>query len=763
MIKQDEYAGKYRAGNLNFSADPYNKEEQEFLARCEYFYGMYAEGECVFGHGGSRAYSDGTSIEFKTLRDQARGMQAVERYRDELDPITGKGKNKGRKWNISWRTDKRLSKHRDRLKTKFDGVRIDPIITATDEASVKAKKFIIGKMKFQSDPRTQAFGQKIGKPVQGTGMSPADIDIYADMGGIAIPAEISMKDAIDDSMVRSDWEGIRTLLDEDQIDLGARVYHIFNVGNKIRIEYVDPARYARRYSEFPDGRDSDFKFFIKTRKISEIRQYLDDPAKAQEIAKEYTNYNNNERFFSDGRRQGYDRSGNTQSDIYDEVSVEVMTLYFVDTQLETYASGRHKRGAKVFERVAPDIEFEPRHKREVKQFPVHYLYKCNWVVGTDCVYDYGVADTIVREGQDGSKEVVFPLQDYISQEPSLIERCLGFDDDIQIATFKGRNMISEMIPGPGMIVNKSALRSSVTFGDEKVSMKENIIGLRTTGYLFVEEKEEYAGLPGTGDDRKRNSIFTPIVDQTLEKAAALDHRIEVAERGMMSVLGTSPIEDGNVDPEMLKHVAQAATTGMNSAIAPHIKVAVDMFRKMCNIICQKYRLLVLADEIELDNEKDTKLTKDLFKLDWNVKVLVDTLQTKEMLTQDLLARRDAIPDEAFYQVFNALKDGDLKKAQILLSKFSAKAKEQEHQRQIEVQQAVSAGNKEAAIATEQAAIKRAERENELKKDLETYLAGLEEEKAKKDHARAKELIEIEAKNSFNKDVTTAQIQSPVRQ
>jgi len=172
MIKKDEYAGRYRAGDLNFSADPYEKKEQEFLARCEYYYGMYSEGDCVFGHGGSRSYSDGTSIDFKTLRDQARGVQAVERYRDELDPITGKGKNRGRKWNISWRTDKRLSKHRDRLKTKFDGVKIDPIITATDEASVKAKKFIIGKMKFQSDPRTQAFGQKIGKPVEGTGMTP---------------------------------------------------------------------------------------------------------------------------------------------------------------------------------------------------------------------------------------------------------------------------------------------------------------------------------------------------------------------------------------------------------------------------------------------------------------------------------------------------------------------------------------------------------------------------------------------------------------
>lgn len=766
MIKSEEYANKYASGILGFSADPYEKTEEEFRARMEYYYGMYSHGDCVFGHGGTKYQGTDMEIDFKTIRDQMRGMQDVNRYRDELDPITGKGKNKGRKWNISWRTDKRLSKHRDRLKTKFDGVRIDPIITATDESSVKAKQFIVGKMKFMADPRTKAFTQKIGRPVEDTGMTPPDVDIYADMGGIALPAEVAMKDAIDDALVRSDWELIRTMLDEDYIDIGARVFHIFQSDSKIRIEYVDPARYFRRYSEYPDGRDSDFKAFIKTRKISEIRQHISGEnieQKIEQIAQQYQGVNGADRFAKAGLRQDYDRSGGRASTLYDDVSVEVMTCYFVDTMLESYAVGQHKRGAKVFERVSPDINFEPRHKRELKQFPVHYLFKCDWVVGSDIVFNYGIADTIVREGMDGSKEVVFPIQDYILQEPSLGERCIGFDDDIQIATFKGRNMIAEMIPGPGMIVNKSALRSSVTFGDEKMSMKENIIGLRTTGYLFVEEKDGYASLPGTGDDRKRNSIFTPIVDQSLDKAAALDHRIEVAERGIMSVLGTSPLEDGNVNPEMLKHVAQATTAGTNSAIAPHIKIAVDQFRGLCKVICQKYRLMVLAGDVSLETKKDTILTRDLFKMDWSVKVLVDTLETKEVLMQDLLSKREMIPDEAFYQVYAAIKDGDLKRAQILLAKFSAKSKEQEHQRQMEIQQAVSRGNAEAAIAQEQASMKRSELEHELEIKLQEFKSGLEEEQKKRDHTRDLEKIREQAKFNYQKDTTIANIQKPVRQ
>lgn len=768
MILKDSYSDKYKSGKLDFASDPYKKEEKEFLKRMEFYYGMYSHGALVFGHGGT--YNrNGEEIDFKTLRDHARGMQSVERYKDELDPITGKGEKKGRKWNISWRTDKRLMKHRDRLIDKFLKTRIDPIIVATDESSVKARKFIAGKMKFMADPRTQAFSTAIGQGVPNVGMSASDVDIYESLGGIALPAEIAMKDAIDDSMLRSDWNSINRLLTEDQVDLGARVFHVFTEGNKVRIEYVDPARYARRSSEHPDGKDVDFKFFIKSRRISEIRQYMDtdDPGyekKLEEIVKKYQDYNGNERFFQNGRRVEYDRSGDSRSSIYDDATIEVMTCYFVDTQIESYLVGNHKRGARQFERVPHDFEIDPRHGKKVHHFPIHYLFKCNWVVGTDMVYNYGVADTIVRQGQEGSKEVVFPLQDYIYQEPGFIERCIGHDHDIQVATFKGRNMISKMIPGHGMIVNKSALKGSVTFGDEEISMRENIKGLQTDGWVFVEENPKYSKvLPGAMNDRKADNLFTPIPDTTLEKAAMLDQRIAVAEAAIRSCIATSPLEDGAVEGDILKHTAQSMTSGANAATSPHIDIAVRCNVKLWDIICHKWKLLTLNGDIELENNKDTVLTKQLLKMDWSTKVLVNTLQTKEMLIQDLLSKRELVPNDAFYIIHAAIEDGDLKKAQVLMSKFTAKAEDIAHQRQIEIQKAGGEANAQAAIATEEASTKRLEREYELKGELEVVKGKIAEEKAQKDHIRAKELSAQNHKENFNKDVTVAQVQKPVPQ
>lgn len=762
MIEQQSYADKYASGSLSYSSDPYKKEESEYKKRAEHYYGMYAYGDCVFGFGGQTP----TGISFKELRDHARGIQSPAKYQDILTPWhTNKKKKRTRaKWNISWRPVPYITKHRDRMKTKFEQLVLEPIVTATDEASVKAKEFIVARMKMMADPRSKQFAQKTGYPIPGAemvkGMAPDDIDTYYEMGGIALPPEVAMKDAIDDMLFRSQWKSTRTLLFEDKIDLGAYVYHIYRTGDKLRVEYVDPARYFRRFSEYPDGRDSDFKAFIKSRKISEIRQYINDEEKIKKIAQKYKGLMGNERF--GGKRSDYDRSDTSgRSGFNDDVTVEEMTLYFVDTQLELYAKGVHKRGARVFEPISPDVKFSERHQREIIQAPIQYLFKCKWIVGTDCVYDYGVADTIVREGEEGSKEVVFPIYDHISQEPSLIERCMGFDDDVQLATFKLRNLIAKLPPAPRMLINKSALKESVTFGDEEMSLRENLEGFYSDGAFFYETEDMY-DLPGADEKGNRKNFIDFLPSGIVEDVNILRQEIREGLENIRQVTGSNPLEDGVAQPDLLKHTAQSMTAGTNSAIAPHIKDYVDGFERMCYIACQKWRLMVLNGDIVVGNEKKTTLTKELFYKDWNVKVLIDSADSKELLLQDLFSKKEQIPDEIFYEIYNTIQQFDIKKAQILLAKHSARAKEMEHQRVIEVQKVQAEGNAQAAIAAQEAIDKGKEKEYSLKLNFEREMAKIKEEMAQKDHKRQLELEREKAKLNFNKDVTVANIQRPVQ-
>jgi hypothetical protein len=341
MTIQEEYSAKFMANKLPIESGRYEKTQKEYLQRCQHYYGLYASNQACFGYGGVT----GSGINFKELRDYAAGLMSPNKYRDALDPARfSKKKNRHfRRWNISWRINPTLPKHVDRMKSRFKDISLTPVVTATDESSIAAKEFIVSKMKLLADPRMKAFAEATGRPLPGAasvaGMSPDDISTYYELGGIALPPELAMKDAIDDMQKLSGWDSIKPMLHEDKIKLGAYAGHIFRVGNKLKVEYIDPARYFRRASEYPDGRDTDFKAFIKRRRISEIRQYVKDEKILAKIAENYswidrTGMNQN----SYGRRVDYDRSNQAfRTRSYDDTTVEEMTLYFVDTQVECYA------------------------------------------------------------------------------------------------------------------------------------------------------------------------------------------------------------------------------------------------------------------------------------------------------------------------------------------------------------------------------------------------------------------------------------------
>lgn len=753
-------ATQYEAGKLTYNRGGAEKTDKDYLDRFRHYYGMYAHGDAVVGANGITGPG---RINFKEIRDYAAGLLPIEKFRDIIDPITQgrKTKRRFRKVNISWRPSPTLPKHVDRLKTRYKDVSIIPVVTATDEASAQAKEFIVSKMKLAADPRMKQFSQAIGVPIPDAGavgnMTQDDIMAYHEMGGIALPPEIAMKDALDDMFEASGWDVQSYMVIDDGIKLGAQAVHVYEQGRKLMVEYIDPARYFRRRSEYPDGRDTDFKAFIKTRKIHEVRRFINDERTIQKLIAQCERARYGDRLFTDGRRKSYDRSGSGMMNVNDDTSFDEMTLYFVDTQVKHYMSSTANDGSSVFKPVSPDAKMRPgREMVEVKELK---LFKGKWAVGTDIVYDCGIANNIAY-GDD--QYPIFPIADHISQEPSLMERCIGHEEDKHIALYKLRQVVAKIPPGPRMFIDKAGLKASVNMGDEEFSFLDMLRDYPTTGILVGESEGAY-DLPGVEGSGARREFIKFLESGVVEDINILRAEIAAAEESIRQVTGSNPLEDGIGQPDMLKHTAESMTGGMNSAVAPHIENYVSVYRQICNIACQKWMLMVLAGDITVGNEKKTTLTKELFERKWNVKVKLESSKMKEMLLQDLISNKMAVPEEAYYEIYNAIMQGDLRKAQIMLTKAVGRSKEMEHQRMIEVQKAQAEGNMQAGIATEQERAKTEVAKMNAEKELEAFKADLAEKKAKEDHKRAKEMAELNAKLNFSKDVTIASIQAPVRQ
>ena len=436
MVKvQQTYADKFNKGKLKYTSDPYNKTAEEFLERCMYYYGMYSSNQCFLGYGGSYR-----GREFKTLRDHARGLQNVDKYKDWIDPKKNKGEAQGkRKLNISWRPSMFLAKFKDIVKDKFRTVNVEPQTQAVDELARVEKAEKYNKLKFLSKEETSSWLQSTGVQFQEPDLqgleSEADVDLYARMGGIRLGVEIMLKDALDVSRSDSDFDLIKNMIIDDAIDLNAMAVHVIKNPNtgRLEYEYVDVARVGMRHSVYPDGRDCDFKFFIKTVNISSLRNFHEvDEEEIRKIEKNYSGQYGNpssmDYLRSSGLRRDYASKGVSDRWTHDDYKVDVMTLYFIDKQVKRFVTGRRPSGSMIYDEVGPDAKLRGRDKKtkSIEEVHVHNVYKCHWIVGTDYVFDYGIDQTIVREGANGVKKPIIPLITYVGQEPSIIQRCIGF-------------------------------------------------------------------------------------------------------------------------------------------------------------------------------------------------------------------------------------------------------------------------------------------------------------------------------------------------
>lgn len=731
MINQKEYKSKYMAGSLRYNNDPYNRDEKHYLDRAKAIYGMYCSDIMGIGFGGvtvgGRTYDE--------LRAYGRSMQPVSKYRDILDPLVkGADGKKYRRYNISWDINRPLAKYRNILKSKITGLRLEIVTEANDPFATHEKESIVAKMKFMAEQKTREFVQNTGyqlqemEAVQGF-EGPKDVDLYQQLGGIMLSTEMMMKDSIDLTLNESRWSAINDIFAEDLIDLNAFAGHIYTdqTSGRVMVEYVDPSRLIIDPSVYPDHHDAGTVGFVATKKISQIRQQLGGltpelEQKMRNAASNYRQYYNNSGYFStSGSRLSYSRGGaNPLADI-DDVSVDVMTLYFVDVDPRRYVKRRNKaHGNLVYDQVGPESTAKGA---EIEEATIHSLFKVNWIVGSDVVFDYGVADDIVRAGHPGSKRVIPNIFCYIGQDPSFVEQCIGHIDDINIAVFKRRNLISKLPPGPRMILDMAGLKDSVQIGNDEFSILENLKNYSIDGVLLVESEGEYA-MPGQENSGSAKRPITFQESGILEDISILTAEVNEGIRGIQHVTGFNPTTDGTgAAPDMLKHVAEAASQATNAANAPLVKAWINTYERMCDLIARKWQLRVLAGDVDYNKLpisgtiiEQAKLTKEMFYRDWNIFVKVDDSMTKDMLLQDLMSKKEIIPSEVYYQIFMSIQQHDLKRAQVVLSRFVDQSKKEEHQRMLEIQKAQAEGNAMAAKATQEAEMFTEEAKSKFKKE-----------------------------------------------
>ena len=376
---------------------------------------------------------------FHHLRLYARGEQSVQKYKDELS-INGDLSY----LNLDWKPVPILAKFVDIVVNGISSKEYDIKAYSQDPESVKKRTQYatnVAKDMFAAD-QIQKAQQDLGINMSSSNVpkdqlpeTKEDLELHMQLS-YKQSVEIAEEEAISTTLANNKWELTKRRLNEDLVVCGiAAAKTNFNKANGITLDYVDPAYLIYSYTEDPNFEDIYFVGEVKSITIPELKKQFpdiseDELQRIQEMP---------------GNKQYITGWGN-----YDNNTVQV--LYF---EYKTYTNQvfKLKRTDQGLEKIIQKTdEFNPPENDTFEKVSrsIEVLYSGAKVLGTNTMLKWELAENMTRPSADTTKvEMNYTIcapKMYKGRIESLVGRCTGFADMIQITHLKMQQVLARMVP-----------------------------------------------------------------------------------------------------------------------------------------------------------------------------------------------------------------------------------------------------------------------------------------------------------------------------
>jgi len=375
---------------------------------------------------------------FHMLRSYARGEQSIQKYKDEL-AINGDLSY----LNLDWKPVPILSKFVDILVNGISSKSYDIKAYAQDPQSIKQRTSYASKIyeDMLSDEYLANLKETLG------------LDLYQSPDPNIIPetteelelhmqlsykqsVEIAEEEAISSVLAQNKYDLIRRRLNMDLTVCGiAAAKTSFNTAEGITVDYVDPAYMVYSYTEDPNFQDIYYVGELKSITIAELK-------------KEFPNISEKE--LEKIQAMPGNRSYITGWGDYDANTVQVLYFDYKTYHNQVFKIKQTDQGlVKAIEK--PDT-FNPPESEMFERVgrSIEVLYSGAKVLGTDTMLKWELAQNMSRPFADTTKVrmnyAICAPRIYKGRIESLVSKCTGFADMIQLTHLKLQQVISRMVP-----------------------------------------------------------------------------------------------------------------------------------------------------------------------------------------------------------------------------------------------------------------------------------------------------------------------------
>lgn len=442
-------------------------------------------------------------------RKYAEGLQSIQKYKDMMD-MSGDTSY----LNLDFQVVPVLPKFVDLMVGEMINQELQIQCNAIDPQSLTKyedeKNAIFANLMLKpfSDQMEEMTGVPIIDKSKYIPKDEEDAKLYMEMT-FKQDTEVAMEELLSFVFQNNGAEELKTRLIRDFVVLKIAAVRVdFDSNNDIILRYVDPATVVTPYSDKQNFTDMEYAGETIKMTIHDLKQQ----AGSQLTDEDYFNiarfnvgkYNNPANWqYGDTYGAYYNRGGINTA--YDNYYVQVFDFEFASNNYNlTFEKKINNYGGYFYnqKKAGYTPAENSRGKREVQSKDFQVRYEGKWIVGTDCIYDYGLQKNMRRPKKGGvysnkclSRYIICAPDIYDMENKSFVERCISHADQIQLCYLKLQQLVSKAVP-KGISFDVSVLEGVVMGkGTSFLTPLEVLSAYKQTGDLPYRGTDPDTGQP----------------------------------------------------------------------------------------------------------------------------------------------------------------------------------------------------------------------------------------------------------------------------
>jgi hypothetical protein len=528
---------------------------------------------------------------------------------------------------------------------------------------------------------------------------------YGYKHNMAIQAELGIQVIFEQNNI----ERVVNKLDEDLFDDGVGACKDWTDQNgRVRFRECDTRNMITNYCRYWDFSDMVYCGEVLTMTMNDLKKEAGDTftnEQYQEMA--YANkgqYNNPFTYVAGS----YDS---------DKFKVKVLDLEWFSVDEHVYEMRVNRQGNMMIGRT--DYNDKNNVKDKYRRKKVKMVYKAKWIIGTDYIYDYGVANYIKRD-RDNPADCkmnyhIVATNFYEMTCKGIMEDLIPVADQVQIAWLKLQNIRNQLLPF--MIEIDLTALESVAYGKggETMTPKQIIEMMFQTGILVTRRAEL---MTGNNNYKSVEYIQTNYGAAIAEAWNDLTANINL----IREITGFNELTDGSTpNPKILTTPAEMAYEGTANALFNLVFARKQLLQDLARGVFTRLQQVLKQGAVDgyvhslgTNAIKFIQINPDVSLYDMAIILEEKPTAEQKLRLQQHLAESMAKGEVDITDVIIIENTQNIKKAEQLLSFKIKKRRQQMQQEALQMQQANTQTQIQSAQAAEQAKQQTLEKEWQLK-------------------------------------------------